>query len=167
MDKLLLLIVAGSLAGWLFEKAGLPGGAIVGAMLGTGLLAVCFEHRIHLSASAGMFIQIILGVSLGLTFDRSFFPVAIKILPLAIVSTLILLSVALLMAFCASKLGIVDFATALFGFSPGGMSGMSVLAQSEGHQTPVVAFLHVVRILTLFIVVPWLGRFFLSFSGKF
>lgn len=166
MDRILLLIAAGSLGGWLFEKAGLPGGAIVGSMLGTGLLAVCFEQGVHLPPSAGMVIQIVLGISLGLTFDRSFFTVAAKILPLAIASTLILLTVAVLMAICAHKLGIVDFATAVFGFSPGGMSGMSVLAQSEGHQTSVVAFLHIVRIFTLFIVVPYLGRFFLSLSGK-
>lgn len=166
MDKLLLLIAAGSFGGWIFERIGMPGGAIVGSMLGTGLLAVTFEHGVHLPASAGMVIQIVLGISLGLTFDRSFFPIAIKVFPLAIISTLILLTVAVLMAFCANKLGIVDFATALFGFSPGGMSGMSVLAQTEGHQTPVVAFLHVVRIFTLFIVVPWLGRFFLPLSGR-
>jgi len=167
VDKLLLLIAAGSFGGWIFERIGLPGGAIVGSRLGTGLLVVTFEHGVHLPASAGMVIQIVLGISLGLTFDRSFFPIAIKVFPLAIISTLILLTVAVLMAFCANKLGIVDFATALFGFSPGGMSGMSVLAQTEGHQTPIVAFLHVVRIFTLFIVVPWLGRFFLSIFEKF
>lgn len=166
MDKLLLLIAAGSLGGWFFEKSGLPGGAIVGSMLGTGLLAICFEHGFHLPPSVGLVIQIILGISLGITFDRSFFPIAVRIFPLAIVSTLILLSVSVMMAVCAHKLGIVDFATAVFGFSPGGMSGMSILAQSEGYQTPVVAFLHVVRIFTLFIAVPYLGKFFLSFSGK-
>lgn len=166
MDKLLLLIAAGCLGGYLFEKVGWPGGAIVGSMLATGLLAVTFESGVRLSHNSGMIIQIILGVSIGLTFDRSFFPIAAKIFPLAVVSTLVLLSVAVLMAICAHKLGIVDFATAVFGFSPGGMSGMSVLAQDEGHQTPVVAFLHVIRIFTLFIVVPWLGRFFLSLSGK-
>lgn len=167
MDKLLLLVVAGILGGWFFEKAGLPGGAIVGSMLGTGLLAVVFEQGVVLPHSAGVLIQMLLGISLGLTFDRSFFAVALKILPLAIVSTLILLSVAVLMAFLAHKAGIVDFATALFGFSPGGMSGMSVLAQAEGYQTPVVAFLHVVRIFTLFVVVPYLGRFFLSLADRF
>ncbi len=46
------------------------------------------------------------------------------------------------------------------------MSGMSVLAQAEGYQTPIVAFLHVVRIFTLFIVVPYLGRFSLRFSER-
>lgn len=166
MDKYLLLIVVGTIGGWLAERFGLPGGAIVGAMLSSGLVAIGFHSAVVLPPAAGTVIQIILGISLGLTFDRSFLQVALKILPLAVVSTLILLCVAIVMAFIAHRLGLVDFATALFGFSPGGMSGMSVLAHTEGHQTPVVAFLHVVRIFTLFIVVPYLGRLYLGMAGK-
>jgi len=162
MAKLFVLIAAGIAGGWLCERYHLPGGAIVGSMLATGVMAMSFEYAVHLPGSVGMAIQMILGISLGLSFDRSFFPVALKILPLAIVSTLVLLIVAVGMAYFTHHLGIVDFATAVFGFSPGGMSGMSVLAQAEGHQTPIVAFLHVVRIFTLFIVVPFLGRWFLT-----
>lgn len=55
-----------------------------------------------------------------------------KALPLAIFSTIVLLTVAVGMAFLTSRLGLVDFGTALFGFSPGGMPGMSILAQTEG-----------------------------------
>ena len=166
MEKLILLIGSGIIGGWLAEKSGMPGGAIVGSMLSSGLVAILFQTAVTLPASAGTAIQIVLGISLGLTFDRSFLQVAAKILPLAVVSTLVLLLVAVLMAYIAHRFGLVDFATALFGFSPGGMSGMSVLAQSEGHQTPVVAFLHVVRVFTLFIVVPYLGRLYLVMSGK-
>ena len=46
------------------------------------------------------------------------------------------------------------------------MSGMSVLAQAEGYQTPIVAFLHVVRVFTLFIVVPFLGRWYIALMDK-
>ena len=166
MEKLLLVSVLGFLGGWFFERNSLPGGAIVGSMLATGLTAMSFQYAIQLPPLAGTSIQIILGISLGLTFDRSFVPIAIRMLPLAIISTLVLLTIAVIMAFVADKLGIVDFATAVFGFSPGGMSGMSVLAQVEGHKTPVVAFLHVVRVLTLFIVVPYLGRAFVTLINK-
>ena len=166
MEKLCVLILTGIAGGWLCERYHVPGGAIVGSMLATGMMAMSFEYAVPLPGSVGFAIQLILGISLGLSFDRSFFPVALRILPLAIVSTLVLLIVAVGMAYCAHQLGIVDFATAVFGFSPGGMSGMSVLAQAEGYQTPIVAFLHVVRIFTLFIVVPFLGRWFLALADK-
>ena len=118
MDRFVILILAGICGGWMFERLHVPGGAIVGSMLATGLTALTFRYAVQLPAPAGMVIQIMLGISLGLTFDRSFLPIALKILPLAVVSTLILLCVAVVMAICAHKLGIVDFATAVFGFSP-------------------------------------------------
>ncbi|SEA77168.1 hypothetical protein SAMN05660420_03124 [Desulfuromusa kysingii] len=166
MEKYLILIVAGGVGGWLAQRSGLPGGAIVGSMLASGFTALCFSHAIKLSPTTGMIIQIILGTSLGMTFDRSYLSIMGKALPLAVLSTLILLTVSVTMAYFVHRLGLVDFATALFGFSPGGMSGMSVLAQSEGYQTPIVALFHLVRIFTLFIVVPQLGRWFLSFANK-
>lgn len=166
MEKYLILIVAGSLGGWAAERSGMPGGAIVGSMLASALAALSLSHAIVLPPAASMTIQIVLGISLGMTFDRSLLEVAGKALPLAILSTLVLLTAAVLMATIAHKLGLVDFATALFGFSPGGMSGMSILAQSEGHKTPIVALFHLVRIFTLFIVVPQLGRLFLALAKK-
>jgi uncharacterized protein len=166
IEKYLILIATGGFGGWLAERSGLPGGAIVGSMLASGLAAICFSTAIELPPAAGMAIQIILGISLGMSFDRSFLEIAGKAMPLAIISTLVLLMVSIVMALLAHKFGLVDFATALFGFSPGGMSGMSILAQSEGHKAPIVALFHLVRIFTLFLVVPQLGRLFLVLVKK-
>lgn len=166
MEKYFLLIAAGILGGWAAERSGLPGGAIVGSMLASALVALSLNGPTLLPPAISMGIQITLGISLGMTFDKSLLEIAGKALPLAIISTLVLLSAAVLMATIAHKLGLVDFATALFGFSPGGMSGMSILAQSEGHKTPIVALFHLVRIFTLFIVVPQLGRLFLVLAKK-
>lgn len=166
MEKYFLLIMSGILGGWAAERVGLPGGAIVGSMIGSALVALSLNGPISLPLSVRTGIQITLGISLGMTFDKSLLEIAGKALPLAIISTFVLLIAAILMATLAHKLGLVDFATALFGFSPGGMSGMSILAQSEGHKTPVVALFHLVRIFTLFIVVPQLGRLFLALAKR-
>jgi membrane AbrB-like protein len=161
---MLFIVIFGVVGGGLAKKMGLPGGAVVGAMLGAGLTAVVLPGRFILPDAAATAIQIMLGISLGMTFDRSFLALCGQVLPMAILSTIALLSVAVLMAYIAQRLGLVDFATALFGFSPGGMSGMSLLAQTEGYNTAVVAFLHVVRIFTLFLLVPVLGRLFLVWA---
>lgn len=161
MEKYLLVIIAGILGAMVSERLHIPGGAVVGAMLGSGAVTLAFPDGIYLAPRVATGAQIILGILLGMTFDRSFLTLGPKVLPLAIGSTLILLTVAVCMAFLASRLGLVDFGTALFGFSPGGMSGMAILAKTEGHNPPIVAFLHMVRIFTLFLVVPLLVRFFL------
>ncbi|MGW8313164.1 MAG: AbrB family transcriptional regulator [Desulfuromonadales bacterium] len=166
MEKYVVLILFGIVGGVLAQRFNVPGGAIVGSMVVSACVALCYTGNFVLPANATLAIQIVLGISLGMGFDRSLLAVAGKALPLAILSTCVLLLAAIGMAFIAHRLGLVDFATALFGFSPGGMSGMSILAQSEGHKTPIVALFHLVRIFTLFVIVPYLGRYFLLLVKK-
>ncbi|SDO58191.1 AbrB family transcriptional regulator [Desulforhopalus singaporensis] len=161
MERYALIVAVGIIGGVGAQKFHVPGGAVVGSMLGSGLVALMQSEGVGLTPEIATIVQIILGISLGMTFDRSFLTFIPHVFPLAVVSTLILMTVAVLMAVLASRLGLVDFGTALFGFSPGGMSGMAILAKTEGHNTPIVAFLHLVRIFTLFVTVPLLVRLFL------
>ncbi len=163
MERYLIIIIVGVLGAIVAQKLHIPGGAIVGSMVGAGLMTMLIGN-VSLSPKVATSVQIILGISLGLTFDKSFLQVAPKILPLALGSTMILLLVALGMAVIASKLGIIDFGSAIFGFSPGGMGGMSILAKTEGYNPPVVAFLHMIRVLTLFIVVPIMAQLVIYFK---
>ncbi|WP_228723257.1 AbrB family transcriptional regulator [Desulfosediminicola flagellatus] len=163
VERYVLVVAAGVCGGLSAQHFNVPGGAVVGAMIFSGIMSLILPNGITLPPQLGTAIQIMLGISLGLTFDRSFLSLGAKALPLAILSTIVLLMVAVGMALLASRFGFVDFGTALFGFSPGGMSGMAVLAQSEGHKTPVVAFFHLVRIFTLFLVVPLLVKLFVLF----
>lgn len=166
MERYLLVIVAGIFGGVLAQRCNVPGGAVVGAMLFSGITTLLVPGGVSLPPPVGTGIQIMLGIFLGMTFDRSFLALGAKALPLAIFSTIILLVVAVCMAYLASRLGLVDFGTALFGFSPGGMGGMAILAQTEGHKAAVVAFFHLVRIFTLFLTVPLLVRIYLLLQGK-
>lgn len=166
MEKYFVLILFGTIGGLMAQRFNVPGGAIVGSMVVSACVALCYTESLSIPENARLAIQIVLGISLGMGFDRSLLSIAGKALPLAVLSTFVLLLVAIGMAFLAHRLGLVDFATALFGFSPGGMSGMSILAQSEGHKTPIVALFHLVRIFTLFLIVPYLGRYFLLLVKK-
>lgn len=166
MERYFLVISVGIIGGLLAQRYNVPGGAVVGAMLCTGLTVLFLPKGVVLVPSVRTGIQIILGITLGVSMDRSLLTLGMKIMPLAILSTIVLLTVAVCMAFLASKLGLVDFGTALFGFSPGGMTGMAILAQSENHNGSFVAFLHLVRIFTLFIVIPLLVKGVLYLQSK-
>ncbi|WP_022851510.1 AbrB family transcriptional regulator [Limisalsivibrio acetivorans] len=158
MERLVIIIVMGIIGGVLADKYHIPGGAVVGAMAGSGVCSILISPGIAMPSSVNTTIQILLGISLGITFQPSFVKMIPKVLPIAVLSTLILLIVAVAMSYLAKRFGLMDFGTALFGFSPGGMSGMAIIAKEEGLQTSVVAFLHVVRIFTLFVVVPIIVR---------
>jgi membrane AbrB-like protein len=158
MGRVSVIVAVGIIFGILAKRYNLPGGAVVGSMLGSGLAAMILPGSFIVPDKLSTAIQVMLGVSLGMTFDRSFLPTLVKVLPVAMVSTVVLLAVSMLLAVVADRFGLIDFSTALFGFSPGGMSGMSLLAQSEGYHTATVAFIHTIRIFTLFLLVPLLGR---------
>ncbi|MBN1957820.1 MAG: AbrB family transcriptional regulator [Desulfuromonadales bacterium] len=158
MERILLIVLAGTFGGLLAGKMNLPGGPLVGAMLGTALTAVVIPGSFVIPDHLSTAIQIILGITLGMTFNRSSLELIPRILPLAILGTIALLLVSILLAYGAGRLGIIDTPTALFGLVPGGMSGMSLMAQAEGHRTDIVAMLHTIRIFTLFLIVPLLAR---------
>jgi membrane AbrB-like protein len=158
MERVLLIVLIGTGGGLLAVRLNLPGGAIVGAMLGTAAAAILIPGQFVIPQRLSMVIQIVLGITLGLSFDRSTLELFPRILPLAMVSTIVLLLLTVVVAWLAQRLGVLDFATALFGLSPGGMSGMSLMAGSEGHRVDIVALLHTFRIFTLFLIVPLLSR---------
>lgn len=164
MERYLLVIITGIAGAFVAIRFSIPGGAVVGSMLGAGFTALLLPEGVNLSPQVATGLQIILGISLGMTFDRTFLTLGTKVLPLAVISTLILLTVAVCMAFLASRLGVIDFGTALFGFSPGGMTGMAILSKTEGYHPAVVALLHMVRIFTLFLTVPLMVRLFMYFK---
>lgn len=161
MSRMTLIILTGIACGLLAKKFQFPGGAIVGSMLGAATVGLLTPGVAVIPSGIATGVELILGISLGMSFDRSFLALIGRLMPAAILSTVGLLITSIIMAWIAKRFGILDFATALFGFAPGGMAGMSLLAQSEGYQTSIVAFFHTVRLFVLFVIVPVLVRFFL------
>ena len=72
MEKYLLVIVAGIIGGLVAQRCNVPGGAVVGAMLFSGIMALLLPDGIAMPPKVGTAIQLLLGISLGMTFDRSF-----------------------------------------------------------------------------------------------
>lgn len=161
MPRIPFIILVGIASGLLAKKVNFPGGAIVGSMLGSAIAGLLAPGVAAIPTGIATVVELVLGISLGLSFDRGFLAIAGRLLPAAVLSTLGLLVTSLVMAIIARRFGVLDFATALFGFAPGGMAGMSLLAQAEGHQTSIVAFFHTVRLFVLFVIVPVIARLFL------
>lgn len=158
MERILLVVMAGSAGGLLAAKMDFPGGVIVGSMLVTALTAIIIPGTFVIPDQLSTLIQIVLGITLGMSFDRSTLELMPRIIPLALGGTFGLLLMTVLLAWLAETFGLVSFSTALFGLAPGGMSGMSLMAQTEDYRTDVVALLHTVRIFLLFLLVPLLSR---------
>lgn len=65
------MVCFGGLGGQVAERINMPGGPVVGAMLFSGLAAVLLPGRFVIPGPVSTAIQIMLEISLGMTFDRS------------------------------------------------------------------------------------------------
>lgn len=153
--ELLRAALSGLLLGLFFQRLGLPGGAVVGAMLGTGL------HQLLLPPAPtprglDLLVQLLAGVLVGLSFRREL--LSPRLLPYAVLTALafLLLAVALALLF-ARALGQEPKAL-LFALAPGGITGMGPLSQAEGGSAALVGVFHTLRVFLLFLLVPLLAR---------
>ena len=69
MEKYLLVIIAGIVGAMLAERLHIPGGAVVGAMLGSGAVTLAFPGGVSLAPRVATGAQIILGILLGMTLS--------------------------------------------------------------------------------------------------
>jgi len=159
MNTLLWTTIWGTLGGLLAWKIGFPGGAAVGALLGSGLYnLVATNIRYDMPLPLELAAQIAVGVVVGSTFNRELLQSGASVLVWGVIGATTYLIVGLILASVASRLGYLTFDTALFGFSPGGFTGMSILAGAEGAEPAKVSLIHFTRVVMLFIVVPLMVR---------
>ncbi len=142
----------------------LPGGAVVGAMLGAALYNFSGAPRAALPGWAGVAIQLLVGAMIGFSVQRELLPVLLKVLPVALFGVVSFLVLGGALSYLVVRLGWLDPVSALFGFVPGGISVMSVVAESEGGRGAVVAAMHFVRVVTILLAAPWLAHLLLAFS---
>ncbi|WP_456447178.1 AbrB family transcriptional regulator [Oceanithermus sp.] len=161
MNGLIAAAVWGGLGGWLAWRVHLPGGAVVGAMLATALFNFTQPVRAVMPVGLEVVVQIAVGVMIGLSADRALLPMLRTVLPLALMGALGFLAFGFSLAALAVRMGWLDAATALFGFTPGGISVMSLVAAEEGGQAAVVATMHFVRVVTILLAAPLIVRLWL------
>ncbi|WP_105318213.1 AbrB family transcriptional regulator [Thermus tenuipuniceus] len=154
--ELLRATLSGLLLGLLFQRLGLPGGAVVGAMLGTGI------HQILLPPAPtprglDLLVQLGAGVLVGLSFRREL--LSLRLLPYAALTALAFLLLAVVLALLLSRALGQGAGALLFALAPGGITGMSPLSQAEGGNPALVGVFHTVRVFLLFLLVPLLARF--------
>jgi membrane AbrB-like protein len=137
----------------------IPAGALLGPILLGTLLA--FTGRIHFELPIWLLAPsyAIIGWRIGLAFSGDTLRVVAKALPR------LLLSIGLLIAFCAGLGGLlswftgIDPVTTFLATSPGGMDSVAIIAASTPVDLPFVMALQALRFLAVLLVGPSLARF--------
>ncbi len=151
MGLTLAIGAAGALAA---SAVHLPGGPMVGALIAAGgarvLGAPLEQPPPWLRTSA----RIVLGLTIGATVtSETLRVVAASLVPVAIM-VVFMLVLGLVTAWALSRFARMAVPTALCGASPGALSVMVTLADELGGSAPVVASMHLVRLVSVMLMVP-------------
>lgn len=163
MDKVLYTILVASIGGIIGIKLKIPAGALIGAMISVAIYNI-FTGQGVIPNSFKIFAQILVGGMIGLNFTMDtvcglknlILPAAMLVVGLMIFS--------LCLGLIISKLTGLDLITALFSCSPGGLTDMTIIADEYGAQTPKVALMHLMRLITVITVLPLVIKLFAGFA---
>ncbi|MCT4618431.1 MAG: AbrB family transcriptional regulator [Marinisporobacter sp.] len=162
MDKIIYTLAVAGMGGFVGIKLKIPAGAFVGAMIAVAIFNIYTEVG-HIPSSFKIIAQIVVGGMIGLNFTmETVRGLKDLILPAFIlVVGLTVFSIAL--GFIISKISGIDLITSLFSCSPGGLTDMALISEAYGAQTPKVVLLHLMRLITVITVLPFVIKMFAQY----
>lgn len=154
MNFLIALLVAAA-GGLIGIKVGLPQGALLGALIAVAVVNTTGVVHIQKLPSPAIFMMYaLIGIELGAGVDKATFSALSKAwLPSVLFVALLLLMTVGASLFMVRFFGL-DLATALFGTSPGAISGITALAADTGANVAVVVAIHTLRVTALVVAMP-------------
>ncbi|QYJ14939.1 hypothetical protein Rxycam_00750 [Rubrobacter xylanophilus DSM 9941] len=158
------LCAAGAVGAAAARRLHLPAGGFIGAMVGVGLtLGLMGFPDFGTSPLLGGALQCLVGVLVGFRMEREAVRSGARaLIPAAVLAGLFLAS-GLLAAGAATALTGIHLKTALFAAATGGLTEMATIGASQGANGPMVAAVHLVRLLLVIFAASLLvGRL----SGK-
>ncbi len=161
---MLLLLVAGTVGGYLAQLFKLPGGAALSAMMAAVVVNVALGDRPALVPKGLDFAALVLvGVTVGAAVTRDTLAGAANLIAPSLLILGVFSGVGVVLALVLRRFFGFDLTTALFAAAPGGISSMAVLAKDAGGNGFSVALIHLVRVLGIFIFIPAVAFFMRRF----
>jgi uncharacterized protein len=159
-----LLAALSAVISLLWGAAGLPAALLLGPMIAGIVLGV---NGVHLEVPR----QGLLGAQavIGAMIAASITPDILKALghqgPLCLAVVVATVAGCAAIGWLISRTGLIPGPTAVFGTSPGGSSAMVLLAQAEGADPQLVAFMQYTRVLLVALAGALVGRFWAGTAG--
>lgn len=140
------MFAVATLGGLLLEKAKMPLGLMVGAMIGVAAFNIC-TNSAHYSPWMKLLMQILIGTCIGCKIGKKQLHTLKRvILPTVVVclsTTVFTIAFGLLLYHLTS----FDLPTALFAIAPGGAADMAIISAEYGANESIVSIINTFRIL--------------------
>lgn len=163
--RLVLTLLVSAIGAVLARHINLPGGAIIGAIVLTGIARLCGAPLSELPPKLRMAARVVMGLTIGATVTpETLRAIGGALLPV-LAMVVIMLAIGLATGWCLYRLARMPLPTALCSTAPGALGAMVALTEDLGGEGPVVASLHLVRILSITLLVPALARALFAHTG--
>ena len=157
-DKLMLLMTVTALTGCVFALLRLQNPWMMGPLMGAAVLTAL---GVDLSAVPREFTnvsQVMLGMALGVRFERDFFLRHRFFIPFAVINAAYLIIACAALAFAVAWLSGIHFDTLLVALAPGGIAEMAITAEALGLGVATVTAFQFVRIVLANFASPMIFR---------
>ena len=165
MTNILLTLLASAVGGMLFFKLKVPGGVLVGGIIGTTIFSLATEMA-EMPFTARLIAQIIAGAFIGSSVDRDDLKKMKTIYKPFLIVIASLMVVNLVAGTLVYQFGPLDRLTSFMCCVPGGMSDTPLIASELGAQMPPVVIMQFVRMVTGIGVFPGLILFLTKSEGE-
>ncbi len=164
--QMFFMVLCGIVGGVGFIWLKIPGGAMVGAMAGTILYLMFLGPGARVPEFPPLFqsvVYIAMGILIGSVFRPELFELFWSKWPVIVISTLILLTGGFIGAILLYKSGLLTPTGAYLASSPGGLNAVAGIANQMGSEAPLVVLCQTVRLYTVLITAPFIGKLLHSF----
>ena len=160
--QLLLLVVSGTVVGYLFKCLNIPGGCMLGAVVGSMAVKLLGLSTLEMPSFFYNAAQIAIGICVGAMISLDMLSTMKSQIPVMVLSTAILLLAGLGAAFVVRHMTDLDVTSSILATSPGGLNAVIGLADAEEHLPKIMAF-QMTRLYVVILMVPvfcWCMKFF-------
>ena len=160
--QIVMLVVSGAVVGCLFRYFNIPGGCMLGAVVGSMCVKLFGLADIQMPSLFYNAAQICIGICVGSMLSLDLLSTMKDQIPVMILSTFILLAAGLGAAFVVRHMTDIDVIGSILATSPGGLNAVIGMADADEHLPKIMAF-QMMRLYVVILLVPvfcWCMRFF-------
>jgi uncharacterized protein len=152
--KLILLLAAATAGGLVLQRLDLPGGLVVGSMVGAaGYSLLQGGEQVSIPGPLRTAAFLVLGAAIGATVTRATVASLGGILLPAVLSAALIILAGVAIAYLLQTLGVAP-PGAVLATSPGALSALSAAAADRGVGAAEVALFHTVRVVLVLLSLP-------------
>lgn len=157
-----LTVIVGILAGYIGYLSKIPAGALSFSMVGVGIFNIFF-NRGYMPIPLRQLIQMFGGALIGIKVSVKDVLEMSQLLHLVIVVIIGFLIMNIVIGMIVYRVSNFDIATSLFSAAPGGVSDISIIASEMGADTPKVAIIQLMRLVSIVSLYPILIQIIVKF----